>query len=295
MGLRQASAFDDATAVRRTGEGSYDIQPDQRFAVVTPASQHAVNGGVLIATMLRAILAESVHPYPVATSAHFLRVPRIAPAQVRVTWLKTGRTVAVARASLVQEEFLVIEATVATGALGHEGPARGPVPAAVASPATDGRSGSLPPGHPEVLSWTGSPPRLPPAADCVSLPGTDGYHAQVDIRLDPGTAGWLTRKPGGMPEMRGYFRLHDGRDPDAYLLALAVDALPPVVFGLGAVGWAPTVELTWYMRAVPAAGPLRVAARCRHVSGGWFDEESEVWDSAGQLVAQSRQLARVGR
>jgi hypothetical protein len=79
------------------------------------------------------------------------------------------------------------------------------------------------------------------------------------------------------------------------LLALAVDALPPVVFGLGARGWSPTVELSWLMRAAPGPGPLRVATRCRHVSGGWFDEDSEVWDTAGQLVAQSRQLARLGR
>jgi hypothetical protein len=95
--------------------------------------------------------------------------------------------------------------------------------------------------------------------------------------------------------MRGYFRLRDDREPDAYLLALAVDSLPPVVFGLGSRGWSPTVELTWYMRAVPAPGPLAVATRCRHVSGGWFDEEAEVWDAAGHLVAQSRQLARLGR
>ena len=33
----------------------------------------------------------------------------------------------------------------------------------------------------------------------------------------------------------------------------------------------------------------------RHVSGGWFDEEAEVWDTADRLVAQSRQIARVGR
>jgi hypothetical protein len=74
-----------------------------------------------------------------------------------------------------------------------------------------------------------------------------------------------------------------------------VDGLPPVVFGLGATGWAPTVELTWHMRAVPGPGPLAVAARARHVSGGWFDEEAEVWDASGALVAQSRQMARVGR
>jgi hypothetical protein len=95
--------------------------------------------------------------------------------------------------------------------------------------------------------------------------------------------------------MRGYFQLREPWAPDAYLLALAVDCLPPVVFGLRVVGWSPTVELTWHMRAVPAPGVLRVAARCRHVSGGWFDEEAEVWDSAGRLVAQSRQIALVGR
>jgi Thioesterase-like superfamily len=49
------------------------------------------------------------------------------------------------------------------------------------------------------------------------------------------------------------------------------------------------------MRAVPAPGPLRVAARGRHISGGWFDEEAEVWDGADRLVAQSRQIARLGR
>ena len=118
---------------------------------------------------------------------------------------------------------------------------------------------------------------------------------RLNIRLDPATLGWMRGQPSGTPEMRGYFQLREPWVPDAYLLALAVDCLPPVVFGLRVVGWSPTVELTWHMRAVPAPGVLRVAARCRHVSGGWFDEEAEVWDSAGRLVAQSRQIALVGR
>ena len=29
--------------------------------------------------------------------------------------------------------------------------------------------------------------------------------------------------------------------------------------------------------------------------GGWFDEEAEVWDREDRLVAQSRQIARLGR
>jgi acyl-coenzyme A thioesterase PaaI-like protein len=274
--------FDDATAVRRCGDGRYEAAADPRFALVAPggSAPPAVNGGVLMATVLRAVLDGSPYPYPVATSAHFLRAARPGPAEVQVSWLKQGRTTATARASLARDGEPTLDVAVTTGTLPP-------------SPAGDGE-----------LSWTGAPPEFPPVEECVDLgpwpgtvgpDGTAGYAAQVLLLLDPATTGWRYGQPSGLPEMRGYFRLREDRDPDALLLALAVDGLPPVVFGLGATGWSPTVELTWHMRAVPAPGPLRVATRCRTAGGGWFDEEAEVWDSAGQLVAQSRQLARVGR
>jgi acyl-CoA thioesterase len=274
VGVTATGAFDEAIAVRRVSDGTYEMRPDPRFAPPTPAAgvPAPVNGGVLIAAMLRAVLDTSPHPHPVVTNAHFLRVPRATPARITVTWLKHGKTTAMAKASLIQDDEAMIETMIATGSL------------------TGAAAGAA-----EALSWTGEPPVLPPPGECVEVPAAGGINGQVDMRLDPATAGWLNRAPGGIPEMRGYFRLRDGREPDAYLLAFAVDGLPPVVFGLGAIGWAPTVELTWYMRAEPAPGPLRIAARCRHVSNGWFDEEAEVWDSAGRLVAQSRQLARVGR
>jgi hypothetical protein len=281
------SIFDAATAVSRRADGLYDAHPDARFAIVAPggSTPPAVNGGALLATVMRAVLGESPHPYPVATSAHFLRVADLAPAQVEVTWLKKGGTAATARASLVQGGKVVLETTVTTGQLLEPGNGTGENSAA-------------------ELDWTGPPPRFPAIADCVDLGqwrgttgegGVPGYAAHVEVLFDPSTIGWRQDAPSGVPEMRGYFRLCEDRDPDAYLLAMAVDGMPPVVFGLGATGWAPTVELTWHMRAVPAPGPLAVESRCRHVGSGWFDEEAEVWDSAGRLVAQSRQLARVGR
>ena len=270
------TAFDEATAVDPDGDGWYRVRLDERFAIFLPDQvTAAVNGGVLMATVLRAVLDTSPHPHPVATSAHFLRVARLEPARVQVTWLKQGRTAATARATLIQDDRPVLETTVTTGSLGQPGD-----------------------GGP---SWTGKPPPLPPIEQCAGFTmraesaAFAGYAGQVDLRLDPATTGWLHGEPARVPEMRGYFSLREDRDPDAYLLALAVDALPPVVLGLGPFGWSPTVELTWHMRAVPAPGPLRIATRGRHVSGGWFDEEAEVWDSADRLVAQSRQIARVGR
>ena len=290
------TAFDEATAVSRRGEGLYDAAADPRFALVAPggAAPPAVNGGVLMATVLRAVLDCSAHPHPVATSANFLRVPQLAPAEVHVSWLKQGKTASIARASLVQDGQAVLDTTITTGTL----------PAGPAAAGTDAVNTEADPASSHLLDWTGERPPFADIADCLDLgswpgtvaaDGTAGFPAHVEVLLDPACTGWRQHEPSGMPEMRGYVRLREDRDPDALMLALAVDALPPVVFGLGATGWAPTVEMTWHMRGVPAPGPLQVAARSRHVSGGWFDEEAEVWDAAGRLVAQSRQLARVGR
>ena len=86
--------------------------PDERFAI-----GDAVNGGVLVASMLRGVLHDSPHPYPVATSAHFLRVARLEPAEVQVTWLKTGPDRGDRPRHHLQGGVPVIEAVVTTGML----------------------------------------------------------------------------------------------------------------------------------------------------------------------------------
>ncbi|HEX6473063.1 MAG TPA: thioesterase family protein [Streptosporangiaceae bacterium] len=258
--------FGSATAVRRLDDGRYaaEIDGDYGFA-------EAINGGYLMALLLRAAVDASPHGHPVATSACFLRVARPGPAEIHVEPRKTGRTTAAARVTLVQGEEPVVDAQVSTATLDAE-----------AAP-----------------SWSGRPPPdMPAVDDCLVFePRSDtrGFADQVDMRFDPETMGWLDGQPAGAPRMRAYFRAREPYQPDAFLLALAVDALPPVVLNTGAAGWAPTVELTWHMRAVPAPGWLALHGSGRLVSDGWFDEEVEVWDATGRLVAQSRQLARVGR
>ena len=91
--------------------------------------------------------------------------------------------------------------------------------------------------------------------------------------------------------IQGWFKLADDRPLDPIALLLVVDALPPVTFDLGLPGWAPTLELTAHVRAKPAPGWAIVRHYTRTVAGGVFEEDCEVWDSTGTLVAQSRQLA----
>jgi hypothetical protein len=61
------------------------------------------------------------------------------------------------------------------------------------------------------------------------------------------------------------------------------------------LAWAPTLELTVHVRGVPAPGPLRCRFRNSFMQNGLFEEDGELWDSQGTLVAQSRQLALIPR
>ena len=259
------SGFGEATAVERVGEGRYEIDLDAGYAI-----GEALNGGYLMAVLARAAVDASPHAHPISTAADFHRVTKAGPAQVIVDPRKTGRTAASALVTLVQDDRPVVDALITTGTLD-----------AAAEPDYAGAA----------------PTPVPPVDDCTDFrpPTGGGFADSVDMRFDRTTMGWLDGQPSGNPEIRAWFRHRDGYEIDACSLALAVDALPPVALNLGAQGWAPTVELTWHMRAVPAPGWLAVHGRGRLVSDGWFDEEVEVWDSAGRLVAQSRQIARVGR
>jgi hypothetical protein len=118
----------------------------------------------------------------------------------------------------------------------------------------------------------------------------------VDVRLDPATAGFTAGRPSGVAEVRGWLAFAAARDPDPLALLYAADAFPPATLELATLGWVPTLELTVYVRGVPAAGPLIVRQRARLVEAELVDEVCDVWDSRGRLVAQATQLAglRVG-
>ena len=97
--------------------------------------------------------------------------------------------------------------------------------------------------------------------------------AEVQVRLDPATAGFAVDRPAMAGEVRGYARMAP-TPPDPYAVLVALDILPPATFDLGLVGsWVPTMELTAYLRALPADGPLRVRQRARLVAAGRVDED----------------------
>ena len=77
---------------------------------------------------------------------------------------------------------------------------------------------------------------------------------RFDLALAPEVAGGAMGMPVGRPEIGGWIRFADGREPDLASLALFADALPPTVLNLDRFGWVPTIELTIHFRAEAVAG-----------------------------------------
>ncbi len=258
-----------------TADATVDLELDRSWTYGADL-QH---GGHLLERVTGAALGRVDHPHPLAVSAHYLKAPRLGPVSIETDVLRVGRSVSTVHARLVQDGRTCLDATVTAGELPAPGP---PVYAA------------------------GGPPVLPPVEDCLRNARQqgeprNGITEQLDLRLDPTAAGWLTT-PSGVAEVRGWVRYalpEDAsaecrparREPDPLALVCLADALPPVTFALGLTGWVPTVELTVHVRALPAPGWLRLVQRAQVIADGWLDETCEIWDSTDRLVAQAVQLA----
>ncbi|MBD0710614.1 MULTISPECIES: thioesterase family protein [unclassified Streptomyces] len=275
-GTAAASEFDRDTAVTPREPGVYDAHLSAGWTII-----NAVNGGYLLALLGRALGDHLPHPDPFTISAHYLTPSVPGPAVIRTETVRTGRTLSTGQASLFQyaEDGTEVERIRVLASYGD----------------LDALS--------DDVRTSANPPEIAPIERCFSasdgptpqIPGSSAITERLDIRLDPACVGWAVGAPSGKGEMRAWFGLADGHEPDPLSLLLTVDALPPTAFELGLQGWTPTVELTTHIRCRPAPGPLRVSITTRNLAGGFLEEDAEVWDTANRLVAQSRQLARAPR
>ena len=121
----------------------------------------------------------------------------------------------------------------------------------------------------EPVSWDAGVPRVTvaPRSECHRIPPrtptglSANIMASVDLRIDPATFDFATGNPSGAGELRGWLSLPEDEPFDPCSLLYAVDAFPPATFEIAETGWVPTLELTVYVRALPAPGPLRILHR----------------------------------
>ena len=256
--------FDDDTRVERRG--------DQTYAATLTDRWHALggvpNGGYLLAVALTALQREMPLPDPLVASASYLRPGAAGPAKITTELARAGRRVATGEAKLIQDGREIVRVIATFGDLSQ----------------ANGRT-----------TMRSQPPSLPPPEQTMDLMDGAAPLPGVTItdRFEYRAAelpGWTRGAPTGEADLAFWLRFKDGRNADPIALAAMVDAAAPAVLELGEPGSA-TIELTVHIRARPAPGWLACRALTRHVIGGFHEEDFEIWDSTGALVAQSRQFA----
>jgi acyl-CoA thioesterase len=258
--------FDTDTRVEPASGGTYGATLTDRWTAMGAVP----NGGYLLAIVLRALAAELPLPDPVVASATYLRPAAFGPAQITTEVARAGRRVATGEAQLHQDGKEIVRA-LATFA-------------------------DLEQAHGRTHDGA-APPDLPPPdacrdilADAPPLPGVN-ITERFEYRA-PELPGWARGAPSGDADLTFWMRFRDGRDADPIALAAMVDMAAPAVLELGAHGSA-TIELTVHVRGRPAPGWLACRTTTRHLIDGFHEEDFEIWDSRGALVAQSRQFALV--
>lgn len=255
--------FDSAVSVTPRGGGVYDAPIRDGWDINGNA-----NGGYLMALVGNAMRAESGRAHPISVSMHYLAPGPAGDGTVTARVMKNGKRFTTVAATLSRDGRDLVTA------LGVFGDVDSSVPP---------HSVSL--DHVDV----------PPFDECPSRAGEAipiGLMGNIDVRIHPDDTGFSRGEPSGEALCRGYFAFRDGRDIDTLALLLVADSFPPVMFNrFGMQGWVPTVEMTVHVRGVPAPGPITCAFRSRVIQGGMWEEDGEMWDSNGQVVALSRQLA----
>ena len=297
--MTESSLFSDAMALRPLGGGAFSGELDMIWTIGPK-----LHGGAML-SLCAAAAREAVGGdvvQPISVSANFLSAPR--PGELRLeTYLrKRGRRVSVVDVELIGDvgappacrgrlreeqrkaaDRVGVHAVVTLGEPEHLAPpllSANPV-LSLMSPEPPHDVEPIGPGHPmfgTVNYWEGVDVR-PLMSSVPGGPSVDGADARSTTGPSPPVIK-IWARPRGMA-------------PDILFALMCGDVSMPVAFAVGRRGWAPTVQLTAYLRGLPADGWLRVMATTTQIGQDWFDEDHIVVDCEGRIIAQTRQLALV--
>ncbi|MGA8726167.1 MAG: thioesterase family protein [Acidimicrobiales bacterium] len=261
-------SFASVSALVATGGGRFEGEIDGEWTIGGKP-----NGGYLLAMLGRAATWTGPHDHPIAASAHYLRPPEPGPVRIDTEVLRAGRTATQVRARMEQGGKPCIESLITASHLTDD-----------TTPFWDG-------GVPEMskVDKAGCVPFVPDRPSGLRI----AILEQIEVCLEPGSNGPDGTGPSGKGELRGWLALPRGEAFDPISLLFAVDSFPPATIDIEFSGWVPTLELTVYVRALPAPGPVRVLQRAQLIESGRVDETCFVWDRKGRLVAQGTQLAGI--
>ncbi len=259
--------FDRDTALEQENDTVFSLALSDKWAI-----NNSANGGYIMALLARAMdcrpLENDCPDRAAILTANYIDRCYHGPSQIRVETMGESGNFIRKQARLIQEGRECIRAM---GTFVKPGLNRF---------ARDYERGPEP-----VALWE----------DCIVMPAMPGYSLfdQVDLRLDPVSAGWMQGQLADRAVMKGWIEFTQDRPLDLPALALFADCFPPCVFAArGMVAWVPTIEYSVNIRQLPESNRVRGIFTTKFISNGLVEEDGELWDVSGNLVAVSRQIAK---
>ena len=273
--MNQFERFQNALKLENIEDNKFIVNPDTNYFVgSTP------HGGYLMAVMHKALANVLPHSTAITSSVQYLDRIDAKPFQLEVEVFKTGRGSSSGIVKLKQDDKIC---TTFTGTCSDFEFMKG----------YDDLQNPLP----NIFLDKDRCEYVKMNYDKISKGFTPAFIQQLECSIHPDHA-WWNRKADedntdNEARCSAFLEMKGGR-PDQFCLSFYSDILPPVVCNkYGPLGWIPTITLTTHIRQLPSTNELYADFKATDINKGYFEQDCNIWDLNGNLVASSRQLTRI--
>ena len=271
--MNQFERFQEAIKLENLEDNKFIVNPDTNYFV-----GNTPHGGYLMALMHKALTKILPHSTAISSSVQYLDRIDAKTFELEVETFKTSRGSSSGIVKLKQDDKIC---TTFTGTCSDFKFMKG----------YDGLQKPLP----SIFNESGKKDYIKMNYDKISKGFTPAFIQQLECLIHPDHAWWNRDSNDQNNEARcSAFLEMQGGIPDQFCLSFYSDILPPVVSNkYGPLGWIPTITLTTHIRQLPSTSELYADFKATDINKGYFEQDCNIWDLNGNLVASSRQLTRI--
>ena len=271
--MNQFEQFQAALTLNKVSGNTFSFTPDPRYFV-----GNTPHGGYLLALMNKAMTQVIPHPSAINSNVYYLDRTESESAELHVEVFRTSKGSSMGQVKLVQNNKITCLYSALCSDFEY----------------MKGYSGLKTP-LPEIMKTVKRDDFKVMHYENLGSGSTPAFIQQLNMSVHPDHAWWEREISSDVAEARcsAYLEL-EGGIADTFVLSYLADILPPVVQNkYGPLGWIPTLALTCNIRQLPQTNLLFIDGLAKDISNGYFEQDCYIWDMNGNLVATSRQLAKI--
>ncbi len=273
--MNQFERFQEALNLEIAQDNVFIVNPDTNYFV-----GNTPHGGYLMALMHKALTNVLPHSTAISSSVQYLDRIDAAPFELEVEIFKISRGSSSGIVKLMQDDNIC---TTFTGTCSDFEFMKG----------YDDLQKPLPP----LFNDKDKQDYVKMNYDKISKGFTPAFIQQLECLVHPDHAWWNRESNFNNKDKEARcsaFLEMLGGVPDQFCLSFYSDILPPVVSNkYGPLGWIPTITLTTHIRQLPTTAEVYADFKATDINKGYFEQDCNIWDLNGILVASSRQLTRI--